>query len=384
MEENFNNMENIEIKDEKEIEGNKKVFKFIIIVLFSFIIITLVTVMYFYLSINDSNKENNISDENKEKCDKVRCLKCEKNICLNCRKKYELLNGQCKSIYSFKAIYQTQKDDENIDLINKKFLSIIEEMEIEEEKIKPSYNFTFKIPGNYTIYIRLNISHLEKLDELFFQIKNLISIAFTEEFNISKIRSIRAMFRECNQLQSIDITNFNTENLTDMCYLFYGCSSLTSIDLTNFNTSNLNGMVSSFDRCSSLTSINLTNFDTRKVTHLNYLFNDCSSLTSIDLSNFNTENVIYLEHIFSGCVSLTSLDLSNFTTKKVKYMDYPFSNCRNLTYLDISHFSNNSNSYREFCSFISSKGGTIKVSKYFIENIRKYIPKTWEIILIDE
>ena len=29
MEENFNNMENIEIKDKNENEGNKKIFKFI-------------------------------------------------------------------------------------------------------------------------------------------------------------------------------------------------------------------------------------------------------------------------------------------------------------------------------------------------------------------
>ena len=92
-----------------------------------------------------------------------------------------------------------------------------------------------------------------------------------------------------------------------------------------------------------------------------------------------------MEYLFNGCVNLTSIDLSNFNTKNVKYMECMFNGCKNLKYLDISHFSNISNprSYSGFCSFISSSGGIIKVSKNFVENIAKYIPNTWEIILVD-
>ena len=380
MEEKLNNIKDLNIKDDIKITNNKKLY---IIICFLLLIIIFLSIALCIFILNDVKEEDKIAPSTFEDNKQDICLKYQNNKCILCNKKYKLINDECKPLFSFKSIYETENKNENIELINKKFKNNILEMEINEEKVNISTNFTFRYSGNYTVYILMNITNLDKLTDMFYQIKELTYISFTKEFDTKNIKSIRNMFYECKKLTSIDISNFNTENMIDIGYLFYGCSSLSNIDITNFNTKKTTVMISLFNGCSSLTSIDLSKFNTEKVTHINNMFKDCSSLSSIDLSNFNTENVIYIDYLFSGCSSLTSIDLSNFRTPKVKTMNYVFNKCKNLKYLDISHFSNTSRTYYEFCSFISSKGGIIKVNKYLISKIQKFIPKLWEIILID-
>jgi surface protein len=366
MKDNYIKIENF---DSKNIENNNqknyiRKYAFIII---SFIIMTLMIYLTIKLCIKIENKNESLYFN-----------KDEENYHIS-----QLIEDNNKSNYSFKATYEVNKYNENVDLINRKYKDNIVEMKINGENTFPCINFVFLNPGNYTIYYLLNIKELEKLDEMFKGIKKITSISFSKEFDTSNIKSLRSMFYNCPKLTSIDITNFATKNIVDIAYLFYGCSSLPSVDLHNFNSKSIKVMVSLFDGCSSLTSIDLSFFDTRYVTHINYLFKGCSSLTSVDLSNFNTENVIYMEHIFDGCSSLTSLDLSNFKTPNVKYMNYMFNKCFKLQYLDISNFSPNSrDAYSEFCSFINSIG-TIKLRRELYDNVSKYIPKKWEIIFVE-
>ena len=69
------------------------------------------------------------------------------------------------------------------------------------------------------------------------------------------------MFRGCNSLISLDLSNFNTQNVTDMGSMFSGCNSLISLDLSNFNTQNVTKMNSMFDGCNSLKKENLITKD---------------------------------------------------------------------------------------------------------------------------
>ena len=93
-------------------------------------------------------------------------------------------------------------------------------------------------------------------------------------------------------------------NLKILCRMFRGCNSITKIDLSNFITQNVTNMNGLFVECSSLTNIGLSNFDTKKVTNMNGMFYGCSSLTNIGLSNFDTKNVTDMGCMFKGCKSL--------------------------------------------------------------------------------
>jgi len=44
-------------------------------------------------------------------------------------------------------------------------------------------------------------------------------------FETSKVKSMKAMFQNCINLENLDISNFTTEMLTDTSYMFYNTSS---------------------------------------------------------------------------------------------------------------------------------------------------------------
>ena len=148
------------------------------------------------------------------------------------------------------------------------------------------------------------------IGSLVYDCMNLKTIIFpsTVSFKNTGI-NLSSMFFRCSSLTSLDLSGFNTTNVNKMNHLFYGCSSLTSLDLSNFNTSKVTNMGSMFNGCSSLTSLDLSNFNTSKVTNMGNMFNDCSSLTSLDLSNWNTSNVTDMRNIFTFCSKLSNLTL---------------------------------------------------------------------------
>ena len=78
------------------------------------------------------------------------------------------------------------------------------------------------------------------------------------------------MFQDCNQLESLDLSNFNTSNVIYMESMFNGCLKLKEIQGIN-------------------------KLDTYRAENMMAFFQGCSELEYLDLSNFNTSNVIYME-----------------------------------------------------------------------------------------
>ena len=78
-----------------------------------------------------------------------KCLECDKtkNGCSACNEGYKLNDGKCDINYSFKAIYITNKDNEEIDTINK-LPSDIEQMLVGKERVEPSIKYTFEKKAN--------------------------------------------------------------------------------------------------------------------------------------------------------------------------------------------------------------------------------------------
>ena len=48
---------------------------------------------------------------------------------------------------------------------------------------------------------------------------------------------MKELFRNCDDLKYLNISNFNTSSVTNMDRMFSHCSSLTSLDLSHFDTS---------------------------------------------------------------------------------------------------------------------------------------------------
>ena len=99
------------------------------------------------------------------------------------------------------------------------------------------------------------------------QCSTITTVVFDKSFaGYTELTSTACWFYECSVLKTITgIEHLNTSNVTNMDQMFRGCESLTSLDVSNFNTA--------------------------KVTNMRLMFNYCFGLTSLDVSNFNTSNV---------------------------------------------------------------------------------------------
>ncbi|MBR2674500.1 MAG: BspA family leucine-rich repeat surface protein [Mogibacterium sp.] len=157
--------------------------------------------------------------------------------------------------------------------------------------------------------------------------------------NTSRTTSMRASFRDCKSLQSLDVSGFNTSSVTDMSRMFDGCQSLESLDLSSFDTALVRDMRLMFRGCKSLRNINLSKFNTSSAVYMPEMFEGCASLKSLSLDNFDTSKVTDMSSMFNGCETLRSLFLSNFDTSEVIYMDKMFKDCKLLPSLSLSSFN---------------------------------------------
>ncbi len=198
----------------------------------------------------------------------------------------------------------------------------------------------------YNLSAITSIENLEYLDTseatdmqyMFRGCNNLTSLDVTN-FNTSKVTNMSYMFYECKKLPSLNVTNFDTQNVTDMSYMFYGCFALTSLDVTKFNTSKVTNMQGMFDNCQALTTLNVTKFDTQNVTDMSGMFESCYKLKALDVTQFNTSNVTNMSGMFWGCREVTTLNVTKFDTQKVTNMSYMFYDCYVLASLDVTKFN---------------------------------------------
>ena len=63
------------------------------------------------------------------------------------------------------------------------------------------------------------------------------------------------MFSNCQELNNLEISNFETNQVEDMSEMFKYCKSLIYLDLSNFDTSLVTDISSMFQNCIKLREI---------------------------------------------------------------------------------------------------------------------------------
>ena len=184
----------------------------------------------------------------------------ENNECSSCNIGYLLEEGKCVLDYDIKAIFKTRTNNEEVKLIQK-FYPNIETMIIDGNILdKPVKKYTFVNKGEHTVLYKLNFPKDGSLVSLFEGIKNMVSISFTEKFEVNFITKMNRMFYNCESLKNIDLTYINTKNVDVMNYMFYQCLELDSIDLSKVESSNVDDVSNLFENCISLNNIDISNF----------------------------------------------------------------------------------------------------------------------------
>ena len=128
----------------------------------------------------------------------------------------------------------------------------------------------------------------------------------------------------------LDLTMLDVSLVEDMFNLFLICHryDLESIDVSNWDTHNVECMRGMFDNCVSLKSVDVSKWDVSNVKDMQYMFTGCSSLESVDVSNWDVSNVKDMYSMFYRCSSLESIDVSNWNVSNVEDMNYMFYGCK--------------------------------------------------------
>ena len=118
------------------------------------------------------------------------------------------------------------------------------------------------------------------------------------------------MFNNCNQLTSLDLSNFKTSKVTNMSLMFYNCYSLESLNIMNFIfdfTSN-NSIINMFSNCNSLSFIEYN-------TSLNSSF-------STNIFSSIQSNIIYCLNLVPISKPIESYNCSGFCNNKLYGYEY--------------------------------------------------------------
>lgn len=123
----------------------------------------------------------------------------------------------------------------------------------------------------------------------------------------SHVTNMSAFFRDCDNLQSVNIQGLDTAAVTDMSFFAAGCGKLAALDLHGLNTSAVTNMKYMLYHCKGLESVDLAGIDTSAVTDISGMFLGCEALETLDLSSFEIGAVQTMRGLFGGCKSLKTI-----------------------------------------------------------------------------
>ena len=152
--------------------------------------------------------------------------------------------------------------------------------------------------------LNINTEQLTTAKDMFRNCANVKNICIHIS---SKVDSIYGIFENCNKLEKVDVSEWNTSRVTNMYCVFGSCSKLKKVDVSKWDTSQVTNMSYLFLNCYSLTSINVSNFNTSKVTTMYGIFQNCAKLTSLDVSNWDISNVTETANMFYNTPLLTDI-----------------------------------------------------------------------------
>ena len=187
-------------------------------------------------------------------------------------------------------------------------------------------------------YMENNI--LKKFDEYNKEIKELNEEKAELYINQNKVKNFNKYFIPEKE-GKYEIKIIFKKNMTDCRFLFRNCDNIESVDLSSFDSSNVNNMNYMFGKCHFLKEVDLSNLVTDKVKDMSYMFAKCASLEKIIFpSSFNTKNVEKMDFMFINCTELSEIQFSSsFTTNNVTTMKGMFKLCSNLKNIDLKYFT---------------------------------------------
>ena len=146
-----------------------------------------------------------------------------------------------------------------------------------KEQLQEYLKSEIKKQGEHVVIKNLDVSLVEDLSELFYEIAEGVRTLDLSGWKTSNVENMNAMFYNCWKLKSLDVSGWDTSNVKYMTWMFKWCESLASLDLSGWDTSNVRGMNGMFAYCKNLKSLDLSGWDTSNAKDMGKMFYECSA-----------------------------------------------------------------------------------------------------------
>ena len=170
-----------------------------------------------------------------------------------------------------------------------------------------------------------NTKEVTNMSAMFYNCSQLKQLD-VNNFNTENVTTMASMFANCSNLEKLDISNWKTANVEDMSWMFagedYGNPPNTMnikqiIGIENLDVSNVKTMDRMFRNCHELTSLDLHKWNVSNVEIMRQMFNSCTSLSKLNIENWNMRNVTNTQYMFNNCYKLNSIITFSFDNTKI-------------------------------------------------------------------
>ncbi len=210
----------------------------------------------------------------------------------------------------------------------------------------------FRIKSNYKKdFPTKRKTYLPSMAGIFKSCANLEKVSFDfaetikpEEINkeTSGILSAGEMFFGCKKLQKVDGLKYIINGtVRSMEAMFYECEELKQIDLKGSDMSNVGHMKMMFCGCKNLSEVEgFENLTFNDGANMEYMFGDCENLKKVSFKGAIFYGYANMERMFCGCKNLEEVNFHKIKFMKKKpgskeeytslFMNSMFSGCKNL------------------------------------------------------
>ena len=174
------------------------------------------------------------------------------------------------------------------------------------------------------------------------------------------------MFEGCENIETIDVSRWNTSNVYNTGHMFCNCVNLKTINLMNWNMLKNEIMTEMFKDCTNLVTAWLDNWrhDTydcgERLCHMSIeelsdlekcpdvkiidmvgMFKGCSQLKYVSLKGWKFTEPTTIDRMFADCTRLQHINTKSCIMSHILSMKQAFQACSSLLTLDLSNFNLN-------------------------------------------
>ena len=203
-------------------------------------------------------------------------------------------------------------------------LTTIRNMDKLDFKQDVSWKEGFRYLQNVDTFIcgSKSLYHIKSLEQAFQESSGLSLINFAMQDQDNTVcTSLNNTFKDCTNVNRIDIANLRLVNLTNANAAFRNCYNLYHNPLGGLPTGGITQWQNTYEGCRTLLGSQFDTNDYSGAVNMAACFKGCTGITSLDLSTKNLSNCANFDSTWAECTQLSSLSLPSI---KPMYMQGSF------------------------------------------------------------